>query len=637
MNSLVFPEQALRGWHDKLNFWKRALHGARFCWEEKMATSSTPEVLRFGLFELDMRARQLRRQGRLVRLQQQPFQLLLLLIAKPQELITRDEIRQKLWPEDTFVEFDDSVNHAIRKLRDALRDDAENPRFIETVPRQGYRFIAPVQAVPIITLENAPTAPASNVRKLRWPIATLCTVAVIASLFWRFQPHSPSIRSIAVLPLQNLSGDPSQDYFSEGMTEAIITELGQNKGVRIISHHSVMQFKTGDKPLPQIAKELGVDALVEGGLVRHGDHVRITAQLVAAHPERHLWASSYEGDAGDLITLQREIAADISQQIRTSLLWSNSSVIKPSRIDPRGYELYLRGREHLNMFDFPTARDYLEQAAILAPNYALVHASLGIVYTQLGFLTEMPRDEAAARARTATSRALALDGKNAEAHTAIAYAEFFFDWDFQAPDQHFQRAIELNPNSSDAHLLYSVYLTLCGRFDDAILQNRLAISIDPLNPAANFNLGWIYGMAKRSQEGIDHMEQLRRRDSEYPELHHHMGWLYAEIGKCPEALAETKGHESLDSAYVFAVCGKKQMALDLLRKAELGVSQGNVDPIYPAWINAVLGRHDEAFRWLNVSIDTRSTQVVFIKVMPELDSLRSDPRFAAVLHRAGIT
>lgn len=631
-------------------------------------SSANPQVLCFGLFELDLRTSQLRQQGRLVHLQEQPLQLLALLAQRPGELVDREEIRQKLWAQDTFVEFDDSVNHAIKKVREALGDSATSPRFIETVPRQGYRFIAPVQgpsgregrdtwrwgdgrlARPVASPNAAsdrartPGSPQSFVGRLQarwitWLVGTAVVVAVAAFFLGRIRPDAPQINSLAVLPLDNLSGDSAQEYFSDGVTEAIITELGKNSGIRVISRRSVMPFKRTDKALPQIARDLNVDALVEGGIVRSGGRVRITAQLVAVNPERHIWAASYERDAGDIIGLQREIAEAVAHEIQATLTaapgWSRSK----NSVNPQAYELYLRGREHLNGLntqDFFQAAEYLNKVITVDPNYAPAHASLAVAYTQLGFFSAMPRDQASQKAKEAAVRALALDDGLAEAHTAMAYAKFLFDWDWHSPDVEFRRSLELNPNSADAHLLYSIYLTFCGRFGEAIRENQLAIRLDPLNPYVNVHLGWTYFNARRYAEGISFMQELQRRYPDYPFAHHHLAALYAGEGKCAEAVAEAKYDPGFDEAFVYAVCGLPDRGFELLREAEREAARGKLDLIYPAWMNAVLGRRDEAFRCLTRAIDGRSIMVVFIRVAPELDGIRSDPRFASALSRAGV-
>lgn len=605
------------------------------------ASASKPHVVCFGLFELCLATGQLRREGKLVHLQEQPLQLLALLAQRPGELVRREEIRQKLWPQDTFVEFDDSVNHAMKKVREALSDSAANPRFIETVPRQGYRFIAPVRVPePLEKLDTPAERRRAGSRRVGW-LVLLITIATGCLAFFalRSRARAPQIRSLAVLPLANLSGDSSQEYFSDGVTEAIITDVGKIRGIRVISRTSVMQFKGGKTPLPQIARELGVDALVEGGIVRNGSRVRITAQLVAANPERHLWASSYERDARDIISLQRDVAEAVAREIRASLSASPGGSSANYAVNPQVYELYLRGRERLSDFNetgFTHAVEYLNQAIALDPNYAPAHASLGMTYTQMGFLTVMPPKRASEKAKQALSKALQLDENLAEAHTALAYGKFLFEWDWRGPDTEFRRALDLNPNSGDAHLLYSIYLTFCGRFDDAIRENQTAIQLDPLNPFVNANLGWTCYMAKRNLEGIAFMQNLRGRNPEHPFLHHHLAELHAQAGNCAQALAEADQEQGFDQAFAYAKCGQPDRALKLLHEAEREVARGKLDPIYPAWMNAVVRRRDDAFRWLNRSIDQHSVQIVFIKVMPELDDIRSDPRFAEVLRRAGI-
>lgn len=629
--------------------------------------SANTVILCFGLFELDLRASQLRQQGRLVRLQEQPLRLLALLAQRPGELVDREEIRQKLWARDTFVEFDDGVNHAIQKVREALGDSAASPRFIETIPRQGYRFIAPVKVLSrdesdaagwedahhaqsaanpgVISAapkgDRPPLGSAGGFlqpRWITWAVLTAIALGIATFFVVRIHRDTPRINSLAVLPLENLSGDSTQEYFSDGVTEAIITDLGKIRGIRVISRTSVMPFKNAHKTLPQIAQDLNVDALIEGGIVRSGGRVRITAQLVAVNPERHVWAATYERDANDIIALHREIAQAVAREIRATLSAGAPSTQARGPVNPQAYELYLRGREHLNYFydtEFPQAVEYLNRAIALDPNYAPAHASLAMAYAQMAFLTVAPRGAASHKAIEAAERALALDDTLAEAHTALAYSMFLFDWDWRRPDVEFRHALELNPNSADAHLLYSMYLTFCGRFADAIRENQAAIRLDPLNSFANFNLGWTYFNARRYAEGILFMQELQRRHPDYPFAHHHLAVLYAGLGKCASAIAEAEQEQGFDEVFVYATCGQSERALKLVHEAENEVARGKLDPIYPAWMYSSLGHRDEAFRWLDRAIEARSPQVVFIRVMPELDNLRSDPRFETVLQRVG--
>lgn len=628
-----------------------------------MADTQPVRVFRFGSFEADLRNRQLLQNGAPVSLRGQPFDVLALLLEHPGQLVTRDQLRARLWPSGTVVEFDHSIHAAVTKVREVLGEQADCPRYIATVPRHGYRFIAPVEV--LLTREEFDTAPwrdgpllrsdaaadkarttdspqtLISRRKARWIPGLLVTAAVLgAAAFFlgRIRPDTPRINSLAVLPLENLSGDSGQEYFSDGVTEAIITDLGKIRSIRVISRKSVMQLKRAEKTLPQIARDLDVDALLEGGIVRSGSRVRITAQLVAMNPERHVWAASYERDATDIIGLQRELAETVAREIRATLRGGPGHSPPISAVNPQAYELYLRGRERLNDFNtraFFQAVEYLNQVIILEPDYAPAHASLALAYTQLGFLSALPREKASRQAKQAATRALALDEGLAEAHAALAYAKFLFDWDWSGPDAEFRRSVELNPSSAEAHLSYSVYLTLCGRFEDAIRENHLAIRLDPLNPLANFNLGWIYFNSKRYTEGISFMQELQRRYPNYPFAHHHLAALYTGQGKCAEAIAEADHEQGFDGAFTYATCGQSERALKLVHEAENEVARGQLDPIYPAWMYASLGRRDEAIHWLNRAIDERSIQTVFIKVMPELDSIRSDPRFAAALDRVG--
>ena len=628
-----------------------------------MADTQPARVFRFGPFEADLRNRQLLQNGAPVSLQGQPFDVLALLLEHAGQLVTREQLRARLWPSGAVVEFDHSIHAAVTKVRDVLGEQADHPRYIATVPRHGYRFSAPVEV--LLTREEFDTTPrrdgppscsdaaADKARTTGSPkrlvsrhhsvwISRLLVIAAVlgAAAFFlgRNRPDTPRINSLAVLPLENLSGDSGQEYFSDGVTEAIITDLGKIRSIRVISRKSVMQLKRAQESLPQIARDLDVDALVEGGIVRSGTRVRITAQLVAMNPERHVWAASYERDATDIIGLQREVAETVAREIRATLSAAPGHSLPISAVNPQAYELYLRGRERLNDFNtraFFQAVEYLNQVITLEPDYAPAHASLALAYTQLGFLSALPREQASQQAKQAAARALALDEGLAEGHATMAYAKFLFDWDWRGPDAEFRRSIELNPSSAEAHLSYSVYLTLCGRFEDAIRENHMAIRLDPLNPLVNFNLGWIYFNSKRYTEGISFMQELQRRYPNYPFAHHHLAALYTGQGKCAEAIAEADHEHGFDGAFTYATCGQPERALKLAHEAENEVARGQLDPIYPAWKYASLGRRDEAILWLNRAIDKRSTQMVFIRVMPELDSIRSDPRFAAALVRVG--
>ena len=400
-------------------------------------------TLRFGVFELNMRSGELWKQGRKVRLEGQPVQILLCLLENPGELVTRDELRQRLWPADTG-NFEDGLNAAVKRLRQALNDSAGNPRFIETLPRRGYRFLAPVQAVDAAEdvpkfIETPPAGPVPEAGELPeakvvlwspfWKRSGLALLLMLGiSTVWMLRPKngpSPVIRSLAVLPLENLSHDPSQDYFADGMTDELITELGQISQLRVISRTSAMTYKGAHKSLPQIAGELNVDAVIEGSVLRSGDQVRITAQLIQAPADKHLWAQSYEGDVHQTLALQRQVARAIAEEIQVELTSHERDVLKSVKtVNRDAYEAYLKGRFFWNKRTadgMKKAIDYFNQAIEKDPNYAQAYAGLADSYAlagdwQYGVLT--PR-EAYPKAKAAATKAIALDSTLGEAHISL--------------------------------------------------------------------------------------------------------------------------------------------------------------------------------------------------------------------------
>jgi TolB-like protein/DNA-binding winged helix-turn-helix (wHTH) protein len=426
-----------------------------------------------------MRSGELRKQGRKVRLEGQPVQILICLLENPGELVTRDELRQRLWPADSRGNFEDGLNTAVKRLRKALNDSAGNPRFIETLPRRGYRFLAPAQAVNaaeegpnLIEIPPAGLAPgAGNLPGAKGVLGSpfwkgsawallIVLVGVIAWTFRLKNGPSPVIRSLAVLPLENLSHDPTQDYFADGMTDELITELGQISELRVISRTSVMTYKGANKSLPQIAQELNVDAVVEGTVLRSGDQVRITTQLVQAPADKRLWAQSYEGDVHQTLALQRKVARAIAEEIQVELTSHERDVLKSVKtVNPDAYEAYLKGRYFWNKRTadgMKKAIDYFNQAIQKDPNYAQAYAGLADSYAlagdwQYGVLT--PR-EAYPKAKEAATKAIELDSTLGEAHISLAWCMDGFDWNWDFAGKEFTRGIELSPSYATGHHWY---------------------------------------------------------------------------------------------------------------------------------------------------------------------------------------
>jgi TolB-like protein/DNA-binding winged helix-turn-helix (wHTH) protein len=457
--------------------------------------------LRFGVFELDLEAGQLRKHGVRVRLQEQPLQVLAMLVGRKGELVTREELQRRLWPADTFVDFDHGLNKAINKIREALCDATESPRFVETVPRRGYRFLADVNIVEESKLNTGlanqpqprpeadergdstsqPATPKPLALSPRWKISALVLFLLIASLaawelYFRTRLPARVIRSLAVLPLESLSSDASQDYFADGMTDELISDLGQINALRVISRTSVMTYKHVRKPLPQIARELQVDAVVEGTVLRSGNKVRVTAQLIEASSDKHLWSQSYEGELRDALALQNKVAKAIADQIQINLNPREQAALKNVKVvNPQAYESYLKGRYFWNKRTadgLKAALTYFNQAIDQDPNYAPAYSGLADTYALLadweyGVMT--PK-EALPKAKAAAMKALELDDTLGEAHNSLAFCLDVYDWNFGSAGKEYRKAIELNPGYATAHQWYASHLIVLGRNGEAIAE-----------------------------------------------------------------------------------------------------------------------------------------------------------------------
>ena len=421
-------------------------------------------AVRFGDFEADSRSGELRHHGVRVRLPDQSFRLLLLLIDRAGEAVTRDELRRALWSDDTFVDFEAGMNSAIKRLRDALGDSAEVPRFVETLPRRGYRFIGSVAT--------------------------------------RAEQSPARIKSIAVLPLQNLIGDATQDFFVDGMTDALITHLAQISALRVISRTSVMRYRGTAKSLPEIGAELGVDAIVEGAVTRSGARVRITAQLIRAATDEHLWAKHYERDMTDILLLQAEVAQAIASEIRITLTPEEQARIATARlVKPDAYEKYLRGRFHWDKRSATTIRKGLtlfEEALSEDPSFALAHTGIAESYNMLGYWGEAAPEEAAVRAENAARKALQIDPQLAEARAALGWTAFIFHWDWSTAERAFREALELKPAYTTARQWYSHLLLYEGRVDEALMQVQRTLQLEPVSRVMNSNAALIYLLAGRN-------------------------------------------------------------------------------------------------------------------------------------------
>jgi len=527
--------------------------------------------LRFGVFELDLRAGELRKHGLHIRLQEQPFQLLAMLLEHPGELVTREELQKRLWPADTFVDCDHGRNKAISKIREALGDSAESPRFVETVARRGYRFLAEVKVAdtarvsPEPATQPHPSADARDRVDLPGKSATrralvlpsawntsvfVLLLIVIASLgAWKLHSWnrpSPGIRSLAVLPLESLSSDASQDYFADGMTDELISDLGQISALRVISRTSVMAYKRARKHLPQIAREPNVDAVVEGTVLRSGDQVRITAQLIEASSDKHLWSQSYQGELRDTLALQSKVARAIADEIRINLNPREQAALKNVKVvNPQAYESYLKGRYFWNKRTtdgLKAALAYFDQAIEEDPKYAQAYSGLADTYALLGDwqYAAMTPNEALPKAKAAAIKALELDSALGEAHNSLGFCLDAFEWDFNSAGKEFQRAIELNPGYATAHHWYAWHLSVLGRYDEAIAEMRKAQNLDPLSLIINADLAELLLIARLYDDSIQQSRKTIEMDSNFALAHNQLGLAYLQKQMHEEAIADYK-------------------------------------------------------------------------------------------------
>jgi TolB-like protein/DNA-binding winged helix-turn-helix (wHTH) protein/Flp pilus assembly protein TadD len=632
------------------------------------------ERLRFGVFELDLRAGELRKHGLRVRLQEQPFQILAMLLEHADEVVTREELQKKLWPEDTFVDFDHGLNKAISKIREALGDSAESPRFVETVARRGYRFLAEVKPADATAVRSPELAtqfdlePGSSDRanlvgksgkpkelrpSLAWKIPAfvllLLTVPLAAWKLHSWNRPSPVIRSLAVLPLESLSNDPSQDYFADGMTDELIADLGQISALRVISRTSVMAYKHARKPLPQIARELSVDAVVEGTVLRSGDQVRITAQLIEASSDKHLWSQSYEGELRDTLALQNQVARAIADQIRISLNPQEQAELKTVKVvNPNAYESYLKGRYFWNKRTadgLKVALAYFNQAIEEDPKYAQAYSGLADTYALLGdwqYAVMTPK-EALPKAKAAAIKALELDSALGEAHNSLAFCLDGFDWDFDAAGGEFRRAIELSPGYATAHHWYSWHLALVGNYDEAVVEMRKAESLDPLSLIINADLAELLVLAHSYDESIRQSRKTIEMDPNFALAHNQLGQAYLQKQMLDDAVAELEKAAQLSGgsptiianlARAYAQSGKRNGAVKLLGDLKKRSSPGYSRASEIAVIYVSLGDSGRAMSWLERSYEERFNPGALLR--PGFDPLRSDPRFQDLERRIGL-
>ena len=663
-------------------------------------SASHPPVSRFGVFEFDLRSKELHKQGMKIRLQGQPVEILAMLLERPGETVTREELQKRLWPADTFVDFEQGLNNAIKRLRAALDDNAESPHFIETLPRRGYRFIGAVNggswngSEPRGLSEAKPGAggkPAGHLMiGTRLAAVGLLGLTVAAALLmglnvrgWRdrlfMRSPKPQIQSLAVLPLTNLSGDPEQEYFADGMTEALITELGKISRLRVISRQSVMQYKGSKKALQEIAKELRVDAVLEGAVQRSGDRVRVAVRLNQVSPETQFWANEYNGGVGDLLRLEGEIASAIADGIQVKLKRPEQAHFASARtVDPEVQDAYLRGRFFWNRAEYfashevlkdvwparparraqvpagahngttgalsrdrterelelETAIGYFKRAIEKDPNYAPAYAGLADAYIALGQWGNYSQRETLPEAKAAATKASELDPSLGEAHFSLAQTMERYNWNWSEAEKEYKLALELNPNFTEAHLEYGRFLLALGRNDEATAQMNYAIRLDPFNLKTMEVVAYVTYAMRQYDLAI---EQFSSLGDDFG-----LGWAYREKKMYPEAIAALERSLSRSGRHdvylgtlagVYGLAGRRGEAVKLIDELKARARQHHITGFLFAQAYTGLGEKDEALAWLERAYEEHDQDMVDIKAYPGWEALHSEPRFQALVRR----
>ncbi len=594
----------------------------------------------------------LEREGRTVHLEPKVMQVLLALAEHPGEVVSKEKLMHRVWAE-TFVT-DEVLTRSISELRKAFDDNPREPIYIQTIAKGGYRLVAPVMA----------SSPTQLRHRLLRPVM-ISAAAFLAMLLllavnvggWRDrllgrERATPTIHSVVVLSLENLSRDPEQEYFSDGMTEALAADLSKISNLRVISRTSAMHYKGTKKPLVQIARELGVDGVIEGTVFREGQQVRITVQLIHGATDQQLWAESYQRELRGILALQSEVARTIARQVKAQVTPQEQERLASAQlVNPEAYQLYLQGRYFLVSVGrediFRKAAQYFEESLAKDPNYAPTHAALAFTYAQLAFYGYDPPLVGYPRARTTVVKALELDEKLAEAHATLGDIKLLFDWDWSGAGKEDQRALELNPSSPDAHDEYGFYLTLMGRFDAGIAEISKAQELDRVPVQRTVNMGWCNLMARRYDAAISHLKKALELDQYYPPAHMEMASAYARKGMRAEAEAEYERTRSLTPAGkdllldawlapVYVLQGKRSEGLKLADWWRQESTRRHVDFYLLAALYAQLGVNERALDALEKGFQQRSPLMVELKVDPWLDSLRSDPRFQDIVRRVGL-
>lgn len=613
--------------------------------QPRAATPARP-FYRFGVFELDLNTGELRKQGMRVRIAGQPLQILELLLERRGAIVTREELHQKLWAADTFVDFDVGLASAVRKLRETLGDSADNPQFIETLPRRGYRFIAPIQTAEPAAEPSISGRPA--IRPLWLIVAAAILFVLVAALLWqrRFatkpETASTSVRTVAVLPFENLTGDPSQEYFVDAMTDLLTTNLAEVHGLRVISRTSANQYKGVRKALPLIGRELHADVLVEGSVTRSGDHLRMTTQLIDAASDRHLWAHSYEADQQGAASIQPEIVRGIAGAIGAGDNPSHAQSIARSAVGPQAFDKYLKGIAAAAR-ETPEANKaavrFFEEAVAKQPDFADAWTALG--RTQLQFLYGGPLSphDVVPRAEAAARRAIQLDDKSIESHRTLGTILHVYYWRWDEGDKELQRAKQLKSESAESHRATANALVRSGRYDEAVAESQRARELDPLSIQPSLFVASMLRAAGQYDRSVAEFRRAIAADPHVARAHFQLGVTFGFMGRWQEAIDELNLANQITPnprfdaylGYAYAMTGQAGAARRILASLRDRAQTQYVSSFGIALIEDALGDAPAAMAAFDQAFQDHAIELSQLKQYPSFHTIASDPRYQAIV------
>ena len=617
-------------------------------------------LARFGPFEFDSSSGELRKHGVKIKLHGQPVEILTLLLAEPGTLVTREELQRRLWTDNTFVDFESSLNAAVKRLRAALSDSPEKPKFVETLARRGYRFIALVEIVEnnghstqrfSNKVDIVPTKRAPSRGKALLAVGGLALMAALALTIWlavfRIKPYV--IDSLAVLPFDGDSADTNGEYLSDGITENLINSLSQFPNLRVMARGTVFRYKGKDVDPQMAGNDLHVHAVLSGRLQQRGDTLIVQAELIDVRTGARLWGGQFNRKLEDVLALQDDLSREIAEKLRLrSTGGEQQQLAKRSTENPEAYRLYLQGRYHWNKRSpegLQKAVDYFHQAIDKDPTYGLAYAGLADAYTYFSFFSIAPPRDAMPRAKAAATKALEIDDHLAQAHGSLGYISFGYDWDWSAAGKHFGQALSLNPTYTKALNFYPLYLSSSGRSQEALAVAKAALDLDPASPAVSHNLAVQFYLARQFDQAIGQCQKTIEMDPNFAVAYALLGQAYLAKGMHREAVPVLEKYSALSRGsadslallgYAHARLGERSQALRMLEQLKAASKEHFVPSFFFALVYAGLEDKDQAFSWLEKGCEERFARFAYLNAEALWDPLRSDPRFSDLVRRVGI-